>query len=79
VLLHEPEENVDVTKLAGREYTVHANISSKLANAKLHGASGVLIVCDLPNHPGRPDGIDKFESIVSTQEFGILRQRLART
>jgi hypothetical protein len=68
---------VDASKFAGREYTVHANVSSKLANAKLHGARGVLIVRDLPNPPGRQDGVDRFEPIVSAQEFRIVAAEIS--
>src|SRR4051812_473941 len=72
MLLHEPQENLQTSRFAGRDYTLHAEVSSKLANAKLHGASGVILVRDLPNHKDRSDGVGKFEPIVSAQNFGIV-------
>jgi hypothetical protein len=71
VLRHEPQENDDKSVFAGKNYTVHSELASKMANAKLHGAAGVLLVNDLPTHKGDEDRLDKFVPVMATQEVGI--------
>ncbi|MFL6449947.1 MAG: M20/M25/M40 family metallo-hydrolase [Bryobacteraceae bacterium] len=72
VLRHEPQENNEKSIFARKDLTQHAVFSSKIVNAKLHGAKAVLIVNDLPNHPGDTDGLARFEPLMATEDYGIL-------
>ena len=55
MLRHEPQEADEKSIFAGKNYTMHSELASKVANAKLHGAAAILLVNDLPNHPGDDD------------------------
>ncbi|MBV8569116.1 MAG: M28 family peptidase [Acidobacteriaceae bacterium] len=72
ILRHEPQENDDKSVFAGKDLTQHAVFSSKIVNAKLHGAKAVLIVNDVPNHPGDSDELPRFEPLMATEDYGIL-------
>ncbi len=72
VLRHEPQENDEKSAFAGKNLTEHALFSSKIVNAKLHGAKAVLIVNDLPNHAGNNDVLEQFEPLMATEDYGIL-------
>lgn len=71
VLRHEPQENDEKSPFAGRSLTMHAGLDNKAANAKIHGAAAVILVNDLPNHPGDTDTIDKFATSVGPNTPGI--------
>jgi hypothetical protein len=71
LLRHEPQESDDKSVFAGKNYTIHSELASKVANAKLHGAAAVLLVNDLPNHPGDDDRLDKFTPAISTEDYGL--------
>jgi len=71
LLRHEPQESDENSVFAGKNYTLHSELASKVANAKLHGAAAVLLVNDLPNHPGDEDQLDKFTPAVSTEDYGL--------
>ena len=71
LLRHEPQENDEKSVFAGKNYTLHSELASKVANAKLHGAAAVLLVNDLPNHPGDDDRLDKFLPAISTEDYGL--------
>ena len=72
VLRHEPQEFDEKSVFAGRNYTEHAQFSTKAANAKLHGAKGVILVGDLPNHSGDSDVLEKFGHSMGPAEAGVL-------
>jgi aminopeptidase YwaD len=72
VLRHEPQEDDEKSLFAGKNYTVHSELASKVANAKLHGAAAVLLVNDLPNHPGDDNRLDAFTPVVGTEDYGLL-------
>jgi hypothetical protein len=72
VLRHEPQENDERSVFAGKNLTQHALFSSKIVNAKLHGARGVLVVNDLSNHAGNNDELAHFEPLMATEDYGIL-------
>jgi hypothetical protein len=76
VLRHEPQENDEKSVFAGKNYTTHSELSSKIANAKLHGASGLLLVNDAPNHPGGEDHVDKFIPIMATEDVGLVVEEI---
>ena len=71
VVRHEPQENEEKSVFAGKNLTEHALFSSKIVNAKLHGAKAVLIVNDPPNHPGNNDELSHFEPLMATEDYGI--------
>src|SRR4051794_16193759 len=77
VVRHEPQENDEKSVFAGKDLTEHAVFSSKIVNAKLHGARAVLIVNDLPNHPGHSDELPRFEPLMATEDYGILVEQVS--
>ncbi len=60
VLRHEPQESDPKSVFEGKTLTQHAQFAAKATNAKLHGASGVILVADRANHPGTADELEKF-------------------
>jgi hypothetical protein len=72
ILRHEPQENNEKSVFAGKNLTDHALISSKVVNAKLHGAKAVLLVNDLPNHGGSEDELPRFEPLMATENLAVL-------
>jgi aminopeptidase YwaD len=71
VLRHEPQEADEKSIFAGKNYTLHSELASKVANAKLHGAAAVLLVNDLPNHTGDDDRLDPFTAAIGTEDYGL--------
>lgn len=60
VLRHEPQEADAKSPFEGKTLTQHAQFAAKATNAKLHGATGVILVADRGNHPGAADELEKF-------------------
>ena len=60
VLRHEPQESDPKSVFEGKTLTQHAQFAAKATNAKLHGATGVILVSDRANHPGEGDELEKF-------------------
>jgi hypothetical protein len=60
VLRHEPQESDAKSVFEGKTLTQHAQFAAKATNAKLHGATGVILVTDRANHPGDADQLEKF-------------------
>jgi len=71
ILRHEPQELDEKSVFAGKVFTEHAQLFSKASNAKMHGASGVVMVNDLPNHPGESDALEKFVRAVGPNNAGV--------
>ena len=71
VLRHEPQENDDKSVFAGKQMTTHSQIASKATNAKNHGAAGLIIVNDNPNHPEEAEHLLKLGEVSGPQEMGI--------
>lgn len=71
VLRHEPQEFDDASIFAGKLYTDHAQSWSKAANAKRHGAAGVILVADSANHRWEPDELEPFGRSVGPNDAGI--------
>ncbi len=46
VFQHEPEENVEGSRFAGRDYSPWATLTYKAMNARIHGALGLLVFPD---------------------------------
>jgi hypothetical protein len=71
VLRHEPQEFDEKSVFDGKVYTAHAQIFSKAANAKMHGAKAVLLVNDVAAHPGDIDELEKFGATAGPANAGI--------
>ncbi len=46
VFQHEPEEEIEASRFAGRTYSPWASLTYKAANARIHGAVGLLVLAD---------------------------------
>lgn len=71
VLRHEPQENDDKSVFAGKQLTTHSQIVNKAINARNHGAAGMILVNDTPNHSGEPDELIKFGELAGPDDLGI--------
>ena len=71
ILRHEPQEFDDKSVFAGKVYTEHAQFYSKAVNAKMHGASGVILINDTFNHRSETDQLEKFGRTVGPNDAGI--------
>ncbi len=71
VLRHEPQENVEHRKFGGRSLTVHSQFADKAADAKIHGAAGMILIEDRPHHPDEPWELVKFGSVGGPQDAGL--------
>ena len=80
VLRHEPQENDSASVFEGKTLTQHAQFASKATNAKLHGATGVILVADRANHPGAADELEKFGVTVgpTNARIGFVQVKEAR-
>jgi hypothetical protein len=77
VLRHEPQEADPKSVFDGKNYTVHSRLDSKVVNAKLHGARGILLVNDAPSHPGAEDELERFAVLTATEDYGIEAAQIA--
>jgi Peptidase family M28/PDZ domain/PA domain len=71
VLRHEPQENDTQSVFEGKTMTRHATFANKAANARMHGAAGVILINDRPNHPGVGDELAKFGTAGGPNNAGI--------
>jgi hypothetical protein len=71
VLRHEPQELDPKSIFEGTTFTQHAQFASKASNAKMHGASGVILVNDRGNHPGAEDELEKFGVTAGPSNAGV--------
>jgi hypothetical protein len=60
LLRHEPQESDPKSVFEGKTLTQHAQFAAKATNAKLHGATGVILISDRANHRGEADELEKF-------------------
>ncbi len=72
VLAHEPQEYDEKSIFAGKVYTDHAQYYSKAANARRHGAAGVILVNDRVNHKTSADELEPFGKTTGPNDAGIL-------
>jgi hypothetical protein len=72
VLAHEPQEFDPKSVFEGKVYTDHAQIYSKAANAKAHGARGLILLNDIANHPAEGDVLMPFGHAEGPADAGIL-------
>ncbi|MDQ6708274.1 MAG: M28 family peptidase, partial [Acidobacteriota bacterium] len=71
ILRHEPQEYDEKSVFDGKIYTGHAQFFSKAANAKNHGAKGVILIDDRVNHRGENDTLEAFGKNEGPAEAGI--------
>lgn len=71
ILRHEPQENDDNSIFDGKKLTSFATFIDKMANAKAHGARGVILVNDVATHPGKEDQLEEFGSSGGPRDAGI--------
>ncbi len=71
ILRHEPQEFDDKSVFAGKVYTQHSQFWSKASNARMHGASGVILVSDRGAHPGETEELEKFAEVAGPGDAGI--------
>ncbi len=72
VLAHEPQEFDPASVFEGKVYTDHSQGYSKAANARNHGARGLLLVLDRVNHPDSQDALEAFINTTGPPDAGIL-------
>ncbi len=71
ILRHEPQEFDEKSVFAGKVYTEHAQFYSKAVNAKMHGATGVILINDAFNHHSESDQLEKFGRTAGPNDAGI--------
>jgi hypothetical protein len=72
VLAHEPQEYDEKSVFDGKIYTDHSQFYSKAANARKHGAAGVILVNDRVNHKTTAEQLEAFGSAAGPTDAGIL-------
>ncbi len=72
VLKHEPQEYDEKSVFEGKVYTDHSQEYSKAANARRHGAAGVILINDRVNHSSAGDELDAFGAAAGPADAGIL-------
>ncbi len=72
VLAHEPQEYDEKSVFDGKVYTDHSQYYSKAANARRHGAAGVILINDQVNHKASADELEAFGSAAGPTDAGIL-------
>ena len=71
VLRHEPQESNDQSVFGGKRLTSHATFTSKVVNAKMHGARGVILINDVAAHKGADDKLEKFGVAGGPRDAGV--------
>ena len=72
VLAHEPQEYDEKSVFNGKVYTDHAQFYSKAANARKHGAIGVLLVADRNSHKADAEELERFGHTTGPADAAIL-------
>ena len=72
VLAHEPQEYDEKSVFEGKVYTDHAQYYSKAANARKHGAAGVILVSDRNAHKSDLEELERFGRTTGPADAGIL-------
>src|SRR5262249_7869269 len=71
LLRHEPQEDDEKSVFEGKSLTKHATYVIKAVNAKMHGARGVILINDTPNHKDGKDDLAKFGRATGPTDTGI--------
>jgi hypothetical protein len=72
VLAHEPQEFDEKSIFDGKIYTDHSQYYSKAANARRHGAAGVIVLFDRINHKTSAEELEAFGDTRGPTDAGIL-------
>ncbi len=72
VLAHEPQEYNENSIFDGKIYTDHSQYYSKAANARRHGAVGVIVINDRINHKTTAEELEAFGKDAGPTDAGIL-------
>jgi hypothetical protein len=72
VMEHEPQEYDPSSVFEGKVYTDHAQFYSKAANARSHGARGVILIEDRVHHKTDPEQLEVFGRAEGPADAGIL-------
>ncbi len=71
LLRHEPQEFEQESAFAGKIYTEHAQLFSKLVNARARGARGVILVNDTAQHGGDAGELTEFSPHAGPEPAGV--------
>jgi Zn-dependent M28 family amino/carboxypeptidase len=71
ILRHEPQEADEKSVFGGKQFTQHAQFAIKASNAKMHGAAGVIVINDVPNHNDDEDKLAVFGTVEGPADAGI--------
>ncbi|HXP87884.1 MAG TPA: M28 family peptidase [Bryobacteraceae bacterium] len=71
ILRHEPQEFDEHSVFEGKELTQHSAFAMKAANAKMHGARGVILINDVYAHPESSDQLGKFGEVTGPTDSGV--------
>src|SRR6185436_20613691 len=71
VLAHEPQEYDAQSVFNGKVYTDHSETYRKAANARNHGARGVILILDRANHQNGGDELESFGRQSGPTDAGI--------
>ena len=71
LLRHEPQELDEKSVFDGKSLTQHANYAIKAANAKAHGARGVILINDIYTHNDQKDELPLFGRASGPTDAGI--------
>ena len=72
VFAHEPQEYDPTSVFEGKVYTYHSQLPSKVADAKAHGARGLIVINDRINHTAEGDPLLPFGRVEGPADGGIL-------
>src|ERR1700733_11094194 len=72
VLANEPQEYGEKSVFDGKIYTDPSQFYSKAANARRHGAAGVIVVNDRINHKTSAEQLEAFGNTAGPTDAGIL-------
>lgn len=79
ILRHEPQEFDEHSVFEGKELTQHSAFAMKAANAKMHGARGVILINDVYAHPEASDQLGKFSEVTGPTDSGVFFVQVKET
>ena len=71
MLRHVPQEYDEKSVFEGKSFTQHSQFASKATNAKNHGAIGVILINDRPNHRNEEDKLEQFGNSAGPANAGL--------
>jgi hypothetical protein len=79
VLRHEPQELDERSVFNGKNFTSHATFDNKAANARQHGAIGIIFITDPNNHAPDQDEVGSATKAAPPENIGIPSIHARRT